>query len=84
MWGPSQDKSETWDAAGSWEYIGVTLAESPAPGDEETELAISSSKAGFPVERVGHQTIHKISLFTRYAGINKEQRLMEPTKTGQT
>ena len=35
MWGHFREKQETLDGAGCWEYMGGTLAESPADGYKE-------------------------------------------------
>lgn len=37
IWGHLRYKTDTQDGAGSWEYMGVTLAGNSGAGDRETE-----------------------------------------------
>ena len=47
MWGHFREKQETWDGAGCWEYMGGTLAESPADGYKEMKLPTPLARQDF-------------------------------------
>lgn len=66
----------------SWEWMGVTLAETPNIRGYRGRVAFSYSQVELPVQEGGHQPIHKtidpkFVLPTRGAGMQMEQRRRE-------